>query len=817
MRRVVSLRVMLRRHMKRIVLSFAVVIAAAGVMLDARVRAQVVLDGSLGQAGPLAGPNVVVPASVGRTIGSSLFHSFSRFDVASGQSVTFQGGGSIQNVLARVTGGFATLIDGKVRCDIPGADLYLINPAGVVFGPGASLEVRGSFAVSTADFVRLGADGRFDARVVGQSVLTTSAPAAFGFAGGAGVTAGAITLNGGSLGVNDGRSISVVGGNVRIVGGQLLTAGPINLVAARSGEAVITSTSQGGIVELSGDAAGGAIELSDFADVDVGGGADGRQGRVTVRGDSLTLRRGGKASSAVDGGAATGEPPPLVIDVRVTGPLEISSGGFFTTGNTGAAPAGSIRVDAASVTIDGAGATGAADDPVFTGIGTQSIGSGSGGRIDIESDSTLRIVNGASVASIAGAGPGGHVRISAGALEVSEGGSVVTRAAGAAPAGDLTIDVAGAVTLQGGQSLLASTTDSRSSGSGGRLTLRSGSLTVRDTALLNTTTRGSGAGGAIVVMVSNDITLDGASKADFTGIRANSEPVAGEPGQAGSVHITAGERNPDGSTRTVGSLNVYNGAGVATITSGARGGGQIAVDVTGVLRINGGGGGGDTGLNAMSVGAGADGGDIDVRAAGGIDLRTGSIAANATNADVAGSGGNITLAGPRLDMFRSRVLAAADVDGGEITITAPQSVHLVDSQIVARARGTGGNITIDPQSVILERSQVNANASLGNGGDITIRAGAFLPSADPETAITASSEFALAGNIEIQAPDTTFTGALVKLSRDFASANASLIPQCGARVTGNVSTFVATGRGGTPLTPGGFQPTLPVVVPGPSR
>jgi filamentous hemagglutinin family protein len=283
---------MFPRQMRRSRLAFAVVLAAAarGTMIDAPVAAQVVLDGSFGRAGPLAGPNVVVPSSAGRTVGTNLFHSFSRFDVARGESVTFQGPGSIRNVLARVTGGVASMIDGKLRCEIPGADLYLINPAGVVFGPGASLEVRGSFAVSTADFVRLGTDGRFDARAAAaESVLTTSAPAAFGFAGAA-PGAGAIELNGGSLGVNDGRSISVVGGDVRIVGGQLLTAGPINLVAARSGEAVITSTLQGDVVELQG--AGGAIELSDFADVDVGGGANGGQGRVTIRGDSLVLRRG---------------------------------------------------------------------------------------------------------------------------------------------------------------------------------------------------------------------------------------------------------------------------------------------------------------------------------------------------------------------------------------------------------------------------------------------------------------------------------------------------------------------------------------------
>src|SRR5258705_311811 len=96
-------------------------------MLCLPVCAQVVLDGTLGPSGPLSGPNLIVPAASGRTVGTNLFHSFSRFDINSGESVTFQGPTSVQNVLARVTGGSPSNINGALRCDIPGADLYLIN------------------------------------------------------------------------------------------------------------------------------------------------------------------------------------------------------------------------------------------------------------------------------------------------------------------------------------------------------------------------------------------------------------------------------------------------------------------------------------------------------------------------------------------------------------------------------------------------------------------------------------------------------------------------------------------------------------------
>lgn len=222
--------------------------AAAGVgacgLFCAAAGGQVVLDGSLGPAGTLVGPRVIVPAELGTTAGSNLFHSFSRFDVASGTSVEFQGPDSIQNVLARVTGGSPSAIDGRIICAIPGADLYLVNPAGVMFGPGAALEVRGSFAVTSADYIRLGTgDAKFDARAPGASVLATSPPAAFGFLG----APGAIALDRTGLGVQTGQSVSLVGGDVRITGGQLLSAsGTINLVAAGAGagEATLDLTSQ---------------------------------------------------------------------------------------------------------------------------------------------------------------------------------------------------------------------------------------------------------------------------------------------------------------------------------------------------------------------------------------------------------------------------------------------------------------------------------------------------------------------------------------------------------------------------------------------
>ena len=67
------------------------------------VHADVVLDGSLGSIGPLAGPDFTIDAVDGRTVGANLFHSFSEFNVSSSQSATFTGPASIANILGRVT------------------------------------------------------------------------------------------------------------------------------------------------------------------------------------------------------------------------------------------------------------------------------------------------------------------------------------------------------------------------------------------------------------------------------------------------------------------------------------------------------------------------------------------------------------------------------------------------------------------------------------------------------------------------------------------------------------------------------------------
>jgi filamentous hemagglutinin family protein len=159
---------------------------SSGLLLGALLavgHAQITLDGSLGPQGLLAGPHYRIGADVGQLRGSNLFHSFREFNVSTGGSATFTGPAGVTNILSRVTGGQPSSIDGVLRSKIDGANLYLLNPSGVLLGPNARLEVRGSFHLSTADFLRFADGATFHADLSQGSGLTVAPPETFGFLG----------------------------------------------------------------------------------------------------------------------------------------------------------------------------------------------------------------------------------------------------------------------------------------------------------------------------------------------------------------------------------------------------------------------------------------------------------------------------------------------------------------------------------------------------------------------------------------------------------------------------------------------------------
>jgi filamentous hemagglutinin family protein len=86
----------------------------------------------------------------GATRGNALFHSFEQFNVGEGQRVYFANPNGITNILGRVTGTDGSDILGTLGVD-GGANLFLLNPNGILFGPDARLDISGSFTASTAE------------------------------------------------------------------------------------------------------------------------------------------------------------------------------------------------------------------------------------------------------------------------------------------------------------------------------------------------------------------------------------------------------------------------------------------------------------------------------------------------------------------------------------------------------------------------------------------------------------------------------------------------------------------------------------------
>jgi filamentous hemagglutinin family protein len=414
-------------------------------LLIGAVQAQVTLDGTLGRAGPLRGPNYAITADLGQQRGGNLFHSFGLFSIPAGESATFSGPNSVNNIIGRVTGGQVSTIDGALRSTIPGANLYLLNPAGVLFGENALLDVPGSVHVSTADYLRLSDGGRFDARTPGSSVLTVAPVEAFGFLGD---TPGRIDINGSFLRVPEGQTLSLIGGDITLTNATVYApAGRINIAAVGSaGEVIPTETDlslQGfgplGTLTMARDpdVERVTVDLGEpFGEVPVGDlDASGEGGgAIFIRGGQW-VSRGGKVLADTYG-AQAGQ----AVDVAIAGAIRFEEDAWlwittygrgdcgdihlivpdtltllkgsriFTTTVDAQGDVGSITVTAGNLVIDGQG------NP-FTGIDSQSLAVV--GDIHLTVADTLTLINGGRIrADTWGAGDAGSVTIRAGNLLV---------------------------------------------------------------------------------------------------------------------------------------------------------------------------------------------------------------------------------------------------------------------------------------------------------------------------------------------------------------------------------------------------------------
>ena len=190
----------------------------------------------------------------GKTIGANLFHSFQEFSVQTGNEAFFNNNEAINNIFSRITGGDISDINGLIRAN-GSANLFLINPAGIIFGEGARLDIGGSFLATTADEIKFEND-RFSAIAPEEKpILTINVPIGLGF----GSEPGDIIVRGAQnnvaieipsfrvitdnlpegIRVNSGENISLIGGNINFDGGGLqASGGNIELGSVGNNEAV---------------------------------------------------------------------------------------------------------------------------------------------------------------------------------------------------------------------------------------------------------------------------------------------------------------------------------------------------------------------------------------------------------------------------------------------------------------------------------------------------------------------------------------------------------------------------------------------------
>ncbi|NJN74135.1 MAG: filamentous hemagglutinin N-terminal domain-containing protein, partial [Limnothrix sp. RL_2_0] len=177
----------------------------------------------------------------GTQTGANLFHSFQEFGLSSGAIANFLSDPSIVNILGRVTGGNASMIDGLIQAN---PNLYLMNPAGIIFGENASLNVGGDFFATTADQICF-EENCFNSVGVSDYETLLGSPTSWGFLQ---AQPGGL-VNAGTLKVRKDKSINLSGGTVVNLG-QIEAPGGIVTVAAIPGEHRVLLNQPGQLLSL---------------------------------------------------------------------------------------------------------------------------------------------------------------------------------------------------------------------------------------------------------------------------------------------------------------------------------------------------------------------------------------------------------------------------------------------------------------------------------------------------------------------------------------------------------------------------------------
>ncbi|MBW4631192.1 MAG: S-layer family protein [Iphinoe sp. HA4291-MV1] len=829
-----------------------IVIGGASIWSANCAHAQVTPDGTLPNNSNVQTEGNTSTITGGTQAGGNLFHSFRDFSVPTNGAALFNNALDIQNIISRVTGKSISEINGLIRANGT-ANLFLINPNGIIFGQNARLDIGGSFVGSTASSLKFADGFEFSAtNPQSRSLLTISVPIGLQY----GANPGSIQVQGDGQGirtttelidttsglrVQPNQTLAMVGGDVSLEGATLKTAGGrIELGSvAENGLVSLTPINKGFALSYDGVQNFGNIQLSQQAAVDASGAGGGD---IQVVGRRVTLSNGStiEASTllAEPGGAMVVNATELieVIGISTYGQLPIASSlaTFAYPGATG--NAGDLTINTAKLLTQDEARIGtvtfgngkAGDLTINTGelliqngaqVGTATFGNGKAGDLTVTADKVQLIgesANRRSASSLSSqadrgaTGDAGDLTIKTGELLIQNGAFISVGTFGAGKGGNLRVDAQN-VQLIGTSadnrvgSQLAASAGRNSTGDAGDLTIRTNTLLVRDGAQVSTITFGTGKGGNLRVDA-QDVQIIGKSADNRVGSKLAASAQPNSTGDAGDLTVR---------TNT---LLVRDGAQVGTNTFGAGKGGNLKVNAQDVQLIG-------TSADPQFVsGLLASAQPNSTGDAGDLTIKTNTLlvrdgAAVTVQSLGTGTAGNMTVNARSIRLNNNALLTAntrsAKVDPNReqatININSQNLIMSRNSNIKTEATGEnviGGNINIDTDFLVaFKNSDISANSANFRGGNVRINATGIFGTQFRDVASDRTSDITatggspeLSGTVQINTPDIDLNSALINLPS--VPVDTQVAQSCSAGSSITKSQFTITGRGGLPPNPG---------------
>ncbi|NEQ39701.1 MAG: filamentous hemagglutinin N-terminal domain-containing protein [Okeania sp. SIO3I5] len=710
--------------------------------------------------------------------GANLFHSLQEFNILENHSVYFTNPAGIENILTRITGNNASNILGKLGVD-GAANLFLINPNGIFFGPNATLDISGSFLATTADEIRLGENGLFSATNPQNNNLLSVAPSALFFNQIANQTGNIInTATETGLEISRKETLGLIGNQVIIDGGKLTAEqGRIEIGSVGSNSLIEIEPRENNYVLNYAEVENfNNIEVKNNAVVDVSGEGSGEiqiqgkqiviQERARILADTLGTESGGNisltASESIEvndslvnadvGIGATGNGANITIN---TPGLTLTNRGQISTGTFGAGASGALTVNAEQIEIIGASPDGQNLSGLFTSVFPGA--TGRGGDVTINTQSLKLLTGGQLGANVLGEAEGGNITVNA--KEIEANGTIQVDSP------ILQQELLQALNGQFPSGILAVVLP-QTTGNSGKLTVNSDRVILKNGAQIGTATLGSGNSGELAIKAAEieavGTSPDGLLPSSFftsvlvggTGeggninietqsltlenggqIRAGTSGV----GNSGNIRVKAKEINLRGSSadgRLASSIQapVEDLLEIVPEALGSFEGGQVLIETERLSMENG------ATVRATTFGE-EQGGSIEIKA-NDIDVDNSIISADSNNNNIdiitIGDGGNLTINTQRMSLKNGgRLLAVTSgaSQGGNITINATEMEASgispdgsfpsgIDTRVQQGATANGGNLTINTQRLIqTDGASIQAGVlSSGQGGDVTINA-----------------------------------------------------------------------------------------------